>query len=55
MMYVGGSPGYVTSPSLRRSLPFAAQSLLGQDSGPFMEEIITTGSAAAAVSPGFLS
>ena len=55
MMYVGGSPGYVTSPSLRRSLSFTAWSLLGQDFGPFMEGIITTGSAAAAASPGFLS
>ena len=55
MMYVGGSPGYATSSSLHRSLPFAVQSLLGQDTAPFMDEIITTGSVAAAACQGFLS
>jgi hypothetical protein len=54
MMYVG-SPGYASSPSLRRALPFAAQSLLGGMPQDLMDEIITTGSMASAACPGFLS
>ena len=54
------SPGYSTSPSLRRALPFAPQQdprLLfgGMHADSFMEEIITTGSMATAACPGFLS
>ena len=54
------SPGYSTSPSHRRALPFAPQQdprLLfgGIHANSFMEEIITTGSMATTACPGFLS
>ena len=52
MMYAG-SPGYLPSPPLRRSPTFGTKSMLGMSNE--MDDIITTGSASAAASPGFLS